>query len=285
MLKSLKKINFFLKKKKEIYLIESIDDKAFVEDSLLNEKLIGIDTEFNWRKTYFPELSLLQISTESQILLIDYLKFKSLSFLKKILESNQRLIIVHSSRSDATVLSTNLKIKLKNTFDIQLAEKEINGGFIKNYGSIVSTYSGYELDKSETNSNWLKRPLKGKQLEYAANDVNFLIPIYKKQIKKLKRRDQVKKVMLDSRKEVEKGNQELHISRLKKLKRASNDEKDIFIWREKQASIKNLPPSFIFEDKFLKQITKEVKKNKSQEVIKFFKDSSSINDFLQHIEL
>ena len=64
-----------------------------------------------------------------------------------------------------------------------------------------------------------------------------------------------------------------------------NDEKDIFIWREKQASIKNLPPSFIFEDKFLKQITKEVKKNKSQEIIKFFKDSSSINDFLQHIKL
>lgn len=285
MLKSLKKINFFLKKKKEIYLIESIDDKAFVEDSLLNEKLIGIDTEFNWRKTYFPELSLLQISTESQILLIDYLKFKSLSFLKKILESNQRLIIVHSSRSDATVLSTNLKIKLKNTFDIQLAEKEINGGFIKNYGSIVSTYSGYKLDKSETNSNWLKRPLKGKQLEYAANDVNFLIPIYKKQIKKLKKRDKVKKVMLDSRKEVEKGNQELHISRLKKLKRASNDERDIFIWRERQASIKNLPPSFIFEDKFLKQITKEVRKKKSQEIIKFFKDSSSINDFLQHIKL
>ena len=285
MLKSLKKINFFLKKKKEIYLIESIDDKAFVEDSLLKEKLIGIDTEFNWRKTYFPELSLLQISTESQILLIDYLKFKSLSFLKKILESNQRLIIVHSSRSDATVLSTNLKIKLKNTFDIQLAEKEINGGFIKNYGSIVSTYSGYELDKSETNSNWLKRPLKGKQLEYAANDVNFLIPIYKKQIKKLKKRDKVKKVMLDSRKEVEKGNQELHISRLKKLKRASNDERDIFIWRERQASIKNLPPSFIFEDKFLKQITKEVRKKKSQEIIKFFKDSSSINDFLQHIKL
>ena len=217
MLKSLKKINFFLKKKKEIYLIESLDDKAFVEDSLLNEKLIGIDTEFNWRKTYFPELSLLQVSTESRILLIDYLKFKSLSFLKKILESNQRLIIMHSSRSDATVLSTNLKIKLKNTFDIQLAEKEINGGFIKNYGSIVLNYSGYKLDKSETNSNWLKRPLKSKQLEYAANDVNFLIPIYKKQIKKLKKRDQVKKVMLDSRKEVEKGNQELHISRLKKL--------------------------------------------------------------------
>ena len=285
MLKSLKKINFFLKKKKEIYLIESLDDKAFVEDSLLHEKLIGIDTEFNWRKTYFPELSLLQVSTESRILLIDYLKFKSLSFLKKILESNQRLIIMHSSRSDATVLSTNLKIKLKNTFDIQLAEKEINGGFIKNYGSIVLNYSGYKLDKSETNSNWLKRPLKSKQLEYAANDVNFLIPIYKKQIKKLKKRDQVKKVMLDSRKEVEKGNQELHISRLKKLKRASNDEKDIFIWREKQASIKNLPPSFIFEDKFLKQITKEVKKNKPQEIIKFFKDSSSINDFLQHIKL
>ena len=74
-------------------------------------------------------------------------------------------------------------------------------------------------------------------------------------------------------------------SQIKIKYKIGNDEKDIFIWREKQASIKNLPPSFIFEDKFLKQITKEVKKNKSQEIIKFFKDSSSINDFLQHIKL
>ena len=283
----LKKLGFNLKNKKTIYLVENEEDKDFVKDSLEKEKYIGIDTEFNWRNTYFPELSLLQISTSSKILLIDCLKCKKLEFLIKILEDKTKIIIMHSSRSDTTVLSTNLKIKLHNCFDIQIAEKFINGGEIKNYGSIVAKYFGYKLDKSETNSNWLKRPLSNKQLEYAADDVNFLIPIYKKQLKELKKCKKEKEVISEFRKEILLGNQELYISRLKKLKKASKEERDIFLWREKHASKKNLPPSYIFEDKFLKTITKKIKnkKEKPHEILKLFKDSSAAKDFLKFIEL
>ena len=86
----LKKLGFNLKNKKIIYLIESEKDEDFVIESLEKEKYIGIDTEFNWRNTYFPALSLLQISTSSKILLIDCLKFKKLGFLKKILEDKAK---------------------------------------------------------------------------------------------------------------------------------------------------------------------------------------------------
>ena len=283
----LKKLGFNLKNKKTIYLVESEEEEEFVKESLEKEKYIGIDTEFNWRNTYFPELSLLQISTNSKILLIDCLKFKKLGFLNNILEDKAKTIIMHSSRSDTTVLNTNLKIKLNNCFDIQIAEKFINGGEIKNYGFIVAKYFGYELDKSETNSNWLKRPLTHKQLEYAADDVNFLIPIYKKQLKDLKKLKKEQEALTESRKETLLGNQELYISRLKKLKKASKEERDIFLWREKHASEKNLPPSYIFEDKFLKTITKKTKHKKEQpdEFLKFFKDNSSAKDFLKFIEL
>ena len=283
----LKKIGFSLKNKKTIYLVESEEDEEFVKESLEEEKYIGIDTEFNWRNTYFPELSLLQISTSSKILLIDCLKCKKLRFLNKILEDKTKVIVMHSSRSDTTVLNTNLKIKLNNCFDIQIAEKFINGGEIKNYGFIVAKYFGYELDKSETNSNWLKRPLTSKQLEYAADDVNYLIPIYKKQLKDLKRLKKEKEAITEFRKEMLLGNQELYISRLKRLKKASKEERDIFLWREKHASEKDLPPSYIFEDKFLKTITKKVKNKKenTHEFLKFFKDNSSAKDFLKFIEL
>lgn len=286
MFKTLKKINFFLKNKKDLYLIESEDSEDFVIDSLINERLIGIDTEFNWRKTYFPELSLLQIATESRILLIDFLKYKKIDFLKEILESRDKLIIMHSSRNDATVLNTNLKIKLKGTFDIQIAEKLTTGGDIKNYGSIVHDYFSYKLAKSETNSNWLKRPLTNKQLEYAADDVNFLIPVYKKQVKKLEKINKRKEVLKLSKKEVELGNQELHVSRVKKLKKATKDEKAIFLWREKQASKRNLPPSFIFENRSLKEITKAAKNktNELSKITKLFKDDSSVNDFFKFIK-
>ncbi len=286
MISILKKLGFILKNKK-IYLVESPEDQDFVKDTLEKEKYVGIDTEFNWRNTYFPELSLLQISTSSKILLIDCLKCKNLGYLNKILEEKTKIIIMHSSRSDITVLNTNLKIKLNNCFDIQIAEKFINGGEIKSYGFIVAKYFGYELDKSETNSNWLKRPLTDKQLEYAANDVNFLIPIYKKQLKDLKRLKKEKEAITEFRKEALLGNQELHIPRLKKLKKASKQERDIFLWREKHASKKNLPPSYIFEDKYLKTITKKIqnKKEKPNEFLKFFKDNSAAKDFLKFIEL
>ena len=267
MISILKKLVFNLKNKKTIYLVESEEDEEFVKESLEKEKYIGIDTEFNWRNTYFPELSLLQVSTSSKILLIDCLKYKKLGFLNKILEDKTKTIIMHSLRSDTTVLNTNLKIKLNNCFDIQIAEKFINGGEVKNYGFLVAKYFGYELDKSETNSNWLKRPLTHKQLEYAADDVNFLIPIYKKQLKGLKKLKKEKEVISEFRKETFLGNQELYISRLKRLKKASKEERDIFLWREKHASEKNLPPSYIFEDRFLKKITKKIK-NKKKNMMK-----------------
>ena len=283
----LKKIGFNLNNKKTIYLVESEENEEFLKEALKEEKYIGIDTEFDWRNTYFPKLSLMQISTSSKILLIDCLKFKKLGFLNKILEDKTKKIIMHSSRSDTTVLNTNLKIKLNNCFDIQIAEKFINGGEIKNYGFIVYKYFGYELNKSETNSNWLKRPLTNKQLEYAADDVNFLIPIYKKQLKKLKKLKKEEEAIKEFCKETMLGNQELYISRLKKLKKSSKEERDIFFWREQHAIKKNLPPSYIFKDKYLKTITKKIKNKKTEpnEFLKFFKDSSSANDFLKFLEL
>ena len=287
MISILKKFGFHLKNKKKIYLIESEENEEFVKESLRKEKCIGLDTEFNWRNTYFPELSLLQISTSSKILLIDCLKFNKLGFLNKVLEDKTKTIIMHSSRSDTTVLNTNLNIKLNNCFDIQIAEKHINGGEIKNYGFIVSKYCGYELDKSETNSNWLKRPLTNEQLKYAADDVNFLIFIYETQLKKLKKLKKEKVVNLELMKEIRLGNQELHISRLRKLKKASNVEKDIFLWREKYAKEKNIPPSYVFGNKDLKKISNKIKNKEKEpyEIKKLFKDNSAAKDFLKYIKL
>ncbi len=283
----LKKLGFNLNNKKTIYLIESIEDEEFVKESLQDEKCIGLDTEFNWRNTYIPELSLLQISTNSKILLIDCLKFKKLGFLNKILEDKSKTIIMHSSRSDTTVLNTNLNIKLNNSFDIQIAEKHINGGEIKNYGFIVSKYCGYELDKSETNSNWLKRPLTEKQLKYAADDVNFLLYIYAIQLRKLKKLKKENVVNSEFMNEIRLGNQELHISRIRKLKKVSKSEKDIFLWREKYAKQENIPPSYIFGNKDLKKIANKIKGKEKEpnEIKKLFKDKTAAKDFLTYINL
>ena len=283
----LKKLGFYLKNKKTIYLIDSEDDVNFLIFSIENEKILGIDTEFDWRTTYFPILSLLQIATKDKIFLIDCLQCKNLKNLKNILEDKDRLIVFHSSRSDTTVLYTNLNIKVKNVYDIQVAEKIIHGGDIKNYASIVKKYFNFSLNKSETNSNWLKRPFSNDQMEYAADDVNFLIEIYHKQIKILQNLSLDQKAFQHSKKESSLGNQDLHVSRLKKLKNVSKLTKDIFLWREKQASKKDIPPSHIFKDNKLKDLTKEMSLTNLDEknLDKFFRDKVDLDAFLNEMTI
>lgn len=287
MISILKKLGFYLKNKKTIYLIDSEDDVNFLIFSLEDESILGIDTEFDWRTTYFPILSLLQIATKDKIFLIDCLECKNLKNLKNILEDQDRLIVFHSSRSDTTVLYTNLGIKVKNVYDIQVAEKIIHGGDIKNYASIVKQYFNFSLNKSETNSNWLKRPFSNDQMEYAADDVNFLIEIYNKQIKILQNLSLDQKALQYSKKESSLGNQDLHVSRLKKLKNVSKLTKDIFLWREKQASMKDIPPSHIFKDNKLKDLTKEMNLSNLDEknLDKFFRDKVDLDAFLNEMTI
>ena len=182
---SMKNIFSFFKKTLDIHLIETEENFEYIKNTLNREKIFGIDTEFDWRTTYFPKLSLLQISVSKEIILIDCIKCKKLNFLKSILENKDKLFIFHSARSDATVLSNNLDVKIKNIFDTQAAEKLLNSGTVESYASLVKKYSGKDLDKSETNSNWLKRPLTENQISYASSDVEYLIKIYKIQKKLL----------------------------------------------------------------------------------------------------
>ena len=284
----LKKLGFYLINKKPIYLIDSEEDFNYLILFLKNEEILGIDTEFDWRTTYFPILSLLQIATKDKIFLIDWLYCKNLNNLKNlkdILEDQSRLIIFHSSRSDATVLYTNLNLKVKNVYDIQIAEKIINGGEIKNYAFIVKTYLNFSLNKSETNSNWLKRPFTKSQISYAANDVRFLIKIYNKQKKILEKKDNYSKVKDLTRREVNLGSQKLYIPRLSKFRSQKKIEKDLFMWRENMAMERNVPPSYIFKDKHFKKILKVYDQDIAKEVIyKILKNEKLANNLIESLK-
>lgn len=277
--------NFF-NFKKDIYLINPSEDKEFLIEILNKETILGIDTEFDWRNTYFPKLCLLQIATKSKILLIDCKRSDKVNFLKKLLEDKRKLIIFHSSRSDTTVLYTNLNIKIENAFDIQIAERNISNGNIENYASIVNKYFYKNLKKTETNSNWLKRPLSNDQLSYAADDVNFLIEIYLEQIKILKKNKLFFKTLDESKKESKLGNQDLHVSRVKRLKKPSGMEKKVFLWREQYASQLNIPTSYIFKNNDLKKIASlsQCKKKNFEEISRLFKNNSAAKAFTAYLK-
>ena len=250
---------------------------------LSESKIIGIDTEFDWRTTYFPILSLVQISTLNHLYLIDCLKVDPKIILKKYIENKNILKIFHSARSDTTVLSKCLECKAKNIFDIQVAEKFLENGESKAYGKIVKKYFGIDLKQSETNSNWLKRPLTENQISYAFEDVDFLIDIYYFQKKKLIRNELFEKVFQASKKEADLGNESLKKLRIeKKQKKLSNRNINIFKWREEIAEAQNVPPTYIFHDKYLNKLSKIDRNDNSskKQIMTIIGDTELTEDFI-----
>ncbi|MAV58967.1 MAG: hypothetical protein CMG07_03335 [Candidatus Marinimicrobia bacterium] len=263
----LKRLSNYLKKNQKIFFIDKPLEFSNLEEQLIKEDLIGVDTEFDWRNTYFPNLSLLQISTKSKIFLIDCLKIKDLSRLQNIFDNLESTIIFHSVRSDATVLFSSANLEVKNVFDIQIAEQVISNKNPQNYANLVKKYFSIHLDKSETNSNWLKRPFSKNQLDYAANDVKYLIGIFKKQKKILLNLKKYESVINSSLEEAKLGNRELYISRLKKIDSSIKNAQRLFLWRENMAIEKNVPPSYIFKDKHLNKILNFLDKEQSEDKI------------------
>ena len=246
-----------LKKNKPIFIVDNSEELDNLDEELSKADIIGLDTEFDWRTTYFPKLSLIQIVANSKLFLIDCLKIDPRKVLKKYLESKNCLKIFHSVRSDATVLSKCLNIHSLNVFDIQVADKILTQSNIRSYGKIVKSFFGIELKKSETNSNWLKRPLTQNQIKYAFDDIDFLIEIYGYQKKKLTKIGILKQALSKSEEEAVLGNSSLKKLRLERQKNSlSKKDQKIFLWREEVAEQENVPPAYIFKDKHIKHLSK-----------------------------
>lgn len=280
------KIRTFFKRRKQIFFLKNSGDFSELKKIIDKEKIFSVDTEFDWRRTYLPNLSLIQIGTKEKIFIIDCLSGDAVTSLKKYLEGSSYLKIFHSCRSDATVLFNCFNIKIKNVYDIQVAEKILDEGKIKNYASIVFKYFSIKLNKSETNSNWLRRPLTEEQIAYAAADVDYLLDIYFFQNKILKTKDELKEIFKESEKEINLGCQDLGSSRFLKIKsKFSSKEKKIFLWREKIAMEANLPISFICKDKNISKLGKISKEDKDakRKLMKIIGDTDFVESFVQEI--
>ena len=160
----------------EIIYVDSFKKLVEVTDFLKFEGSIALDTEFTWKSTYYPSLDLIQIAANNKIFIIDSLKIEDLMPLAPILESKKIKKIFHSMKGDLSALKTKFNINFSNIRDTQIAEfiLENNSNLQISYKGLVSKYFLINLPKTETNSNWSKRPLEQKQINYASDDVKFL---------------------------------------------------------------------------------------------------------------
>ncbi len=136
---------------------------------------IAFDFEFDSnRYRYGYTLCLIQISASNHCFIIDPFCFEEeeLKPLFLIFETTSILKIIHSGGEDLRILQ-RLGYKAQNLFDTQVAAQFL-GHDKTSLGNIIQNVLGIELNKQQQASNWVLRPLKPEQLNYAANDVLYL---------------------------------------------------------------------------------------------------------------
>lgn len=167
-------------------LVSTTQDLADSLARLRHERFLTIDTEFMRERTYWPELCLVQIGGEQDVLLIDALaEGLDLTPLAELMADDAVLKVFHAARQDLEIFLYLFDALPTPVFDTQVAAMVAGYGDQVGYDSLVGSLTGHSIDKSHRFTDWSARPLTPAQLTYAAGDVTWLRLVYERLVKKL----------------------------------------------------------------------------------------------------
>lgn len=144
-------------------------------ESLRSRDCVAIDTEFIPERTYTPELCLVQIATHDQAVAVDPLAVGDMLPFWDAIVSLEGQVIVHAGRQEMEFCHASVGKLPGRMLDIQLAAGFAGLGYPLSHSSLVFKVLGATPRSLETRTNWLHRPLSDSQIEYALDDVRYLI--------------------------------------------------------------------------------------------------------------
>ena len=139
---------------------------------------VGLDTEFERIRTYYPRLCLVQMATSDMTVCIDPLVHLDFSPVNSLLVDPGIVKIFHSARQDLEVIQIALGIGPARLFDTQIAARLCGYREQAAYAELAKYVCGVDLPKQHTRTAWCRRPLSGAEVEYALDDVRYLGAIY-----------------------------------------------------------------------------------------------------------
>ena len=168
-------------------LITRTEDLADLCARLAQADFVTVDTEFMRENTYWPELCLVQIADDKEAAAIDPLaQGIDLTPLLELLTNNEDVLkVFHAGGQDVEIIY-NLTGKTPHPiFDTQIAMMAISQSEQIGYANLVESWLGIDVDKGARFTDWSRRPLTERQIEYAIGDVTHLSTIFPKILKKL----------------------------------------------------------------------------------------------------
>ena len=236
------------------------DDR--IEMKIREQSRVGVDTEFAHEKTFLAELCLIQIATEGMIYCADPMGLDGRNDErgKAIWRSiTGAAWVLHSGRQDLEVIYQTVGIVPDEVFDTQVAAALLGYQPQIGYGNLVKELFDIELAKSHTRADWTQRPLPDELIDYAAEDVQYLLPAYDALTERLAKLGRLQWATEDSMDLLDPSlyaNDAMQaINRLKgatKLRgNARSAAAHLAAWREREALRHNRPRQWIMRDPVL----------------------------------
>jgi len=240
--------------------------------ALSNEEYITVDTEFLRDKFYYPKLCLIQIASKETAFAVDPLVSDiNLDPVFKLLSNKKIVKVFHSARQDIEIIFNLSGTIPEPVFDTQVAAMVCGYGASASYATLVSEITGHHVDKSSRFTDWSRRPLSNKQIDYAISDVTHLRDVYeslKKELEENKRESWLAEEMQTlTSKENYTVDPDKAWERLKPKgmsRRFLGILRELAKWRELTAQKSNKPKTHIIKDPALLEIAAVAPESKEQ---------------------
>lgn len=224
--------------------------------------LVGFDTEFVSEDTFHPELCLVQVATPTELAVIDPQVVDIRPFWQTLARGD-RTTVLHAGREELGFLLRSVGAVPQRLFDVQIAAGFASNEFPASYGSVVNKFLGRQPMKGEQRTDWRRRPLSPAQIEYALEDVRYLLPLHERLTEQLEQQQRLG--WLDE--ELAQWQQNIisaqdrkdwrRVSGIGALNaRALAIVRELWMWRQQEAKRLNQPPKRLLRDDLLVEIAK-----------------------------
>jgi len=230
---------------------------------LAQADFVTVDTEFMRESTYYPELCLIQIADVNEAAAIDPMApgIDLKPLLDLLVDNEDVLKVFHAGGQDIEIVF-NLTGKTPHPlFDTQVAAMALGQGEQIGYSNLVDSWLGISVDKGARFTDWSRRPLDERQIEYAIGDVTHLARIFPKMLERLKKTGRGAWLDQEMERLADPANYANDPDAAWKRVRVSGRKPDVLgrlkalaRWRELEAQGKDLPRGRIVKDETLGDI-------------------------------
>lgn len=230
---------------------------------LAESEFVCVDTEFMRENTYWPELCLIQIGNSEEAAAIDPMAdgIDLAPLLELLCDNEDVLKVFHAGGQDVEIIYNLTGTTPHPIFDTQIAMMAVSQSEQIGYANLVESWLGLTIDKGARFTDWSRRPLTERQVEYAIGDVTHLAKIFPKILKKLIKTGRGAWLDAEMEKLADPDNYRTDPeSAWKRIRQAGRNPqvlgrlRALAAWREQEAQHKDIPRGRIMRDETLADI-------------------------------